>query len=412
MNRLLWQHKADLAGVIIRLAWRAGLKRDEMRSLQWRQVDFAQAALRLDDRAAPLESEVAEALRRWRDALTEKSVPLDYVLTSPRTRARPTPALITNTAQRAMEKAGIGKLRLEDLRLDFIRRMRDEHGDRYAMRVSGVNAARYCAILGLDPGEVAARTADGGADYGERLWNLLLQSREGPAAIALWLSQQSFLKNKEIVSLTWDDVDLDRGVVTLDGDTRYLIKEAIAMLRREKDARGADDDPHVILTPTTRAPMGEAQLSAMLRDLLIQNGLGDVHIGGVRSREAEERELRQIRRFVAENGVITRRDAIQKLGIRDWAAYARLRRLVDDGELVLTGKGYVPKERFIPPEAREAAVLALIEQEGYATIAAAAQRLLIGKAAARDLLLSMAARGTVVAAGNHRKFLLPTDKSN
>ena len=40
MERLLGSHASDAAGVAVRLAWQAGLLRDEITNLTWDQVDF------------------------------------------------------------------------------------------------------------------------------------------------------------------------------------------------------------------------------------------------------------------------------------------------------------------------------------------------------------------------------------
>ena len=48
LEKLLAAEPCSGAGVILRLAWRAGLMRDEIYALQWKQVDFERALLRLD----------------------------------------------------------------------------------------------------------------------------------------------------------------------------------------------------------------------------------------------------------------------------------------------------------------------------------------------------------------------------
>ena len=68
--RVLEQHTNDAAGAILRLAWMAGLMRDEIQHLTWAQVDLLGEQLLLPDRAVPLAPELAawlEALRRERN---------------------------------------------------------------------------------------------------------------------------------------------------------------------------------------------------------------------------------------------------------------------------------------------------------------------------------------------------------
>ena len=404
MNRLLWQHKSDLAGIIIRLTWKVGLKRNEIHTLKWDQISFADDAVRLDSRSVPVDEDTIATLQRWREVLNEKGIPLEYVVTSLRTKEQLDPALITNTAQRAMRKAEIEKLRLEDLRCDFIRRMRAEHGDAYAMRVSGMNLRSYSAMLGLPLDEIAAASAEG-SDYNERLWNVLQQNRTGASGLALWLSQQAGLTGREIIALTWDDVDLDKGIISVGSETRYLLKEVITMLRREKESRAAADDPHVLLSPTAKAPMSEAALSAMLRDLLIKNGMGDIRAGEIQSRNTVRRDLAQIRRIVEANGFISVADVALGLGVSKKVAYSRLRRLIDSGELVRSGRGYVPKDRFIPQERWADVVLESVERDGHITIVKAADMLHVSRSAAKLLFADMTAQGMLAAASRRGGYV-------
>ena len=57
--RVLEQHTNDAAGAILRLAWMAGLMRDEIQHLTWAQVDLLGEQLLLPDRAVPLAPELA-----------------------------------------------------------------------------------------------------------------------------------------------------------------------------------------------------------------------------------------------------------------------------------------------------------------------------------------------------------------
>ena len=75
--RVLEQHTNDAAGAILRLAWMAGLMRDEIQHLTWAQVDLLGEQLLLPDRAVPLAPELAawlEALRQERNGSSERVV--------------------------------------------------------------------------------------------------------------------------------------------------------------------------------------------------------------------------------------------------------------------------------------------------------------------------------------------------
>ena len=54
MAQLLAEQTQTAAGLILRLAWRQGLTREEISRLTWNDVDFSAHQLRLPDRTIPL----------------------------------------------------------------------------------------------------------------------------------------------------------------------------------------------------------------------------------------------------------------------------------------------------------------------------------------------------------------------
>lgn len=75
MERVLRKNSDNAAGVILRLAWQAGLLRDEIQRLTWAQIDFLDQRITLPDRRCPFRrswqtgwrscAEAATAARRW-----------------------------------------------------------------------------------------------------------------------------------------------------------------------------------------------------------------------------------------------------------------------------------------------------------------------------------------------------------
>lgn len=411
MNQLLWRHKSDLAGVILRLAWRAGLKRDEIHNLLWTQIDFDGALITLPGRSIPMDENTSAALKRWHELICVKVDPLEYVVTSPRTKERLSLNMISITAQRALRKADIKDLSLEDLRYGFILRMREAHGDSYAIKMSGMTARAYGKWLDIPMNELASHFVEDDTNYDARVWNLLMKNREGSVAIALWLSQQANLPYREIVSLTWDDINFDDGTFCVQNETHFLLKEIISMLKKEKASRSVDDDPHVILSPTKKAPMSESSLSVLLRDFMVKNGVGDVYVGDIKNRYRIDKEVEQIRRFAEENGFISSRTATAKLGISRGVVYDRFQRLVDSGELIRAGKGYVLAEKYIPNERWMDAVVRYVMENGSATISKTAEYLHITRDQAKQLLCDMEQKGILDSGGNHKKFIARREKA-
>ena len=59
MERVLQKNSDNAAGVILRLAWQAGLMRDEIQRLTWAQIDFLDQQIVLPDRTVPISEELA-----------------------------------------------------------------------------------------------------------------------------------------------------------------------------------------------------------------------------------------------------------------------------------------------------------------------------------------------------------------
>ena len=62
MNAVLNRAGTSAAGVILRLAWQAGLTREEIRTLTWSQVDLMEWKILLPGRTVPLSVEMATFL--------------------------------------------------------------------------------------------------------------------------------------------------------------------------------------------------------------------------------------------------------------------------------------------------------------------------------------------------------------
>ena len=62
VRRILERHPYDAAGMIFRLAWLAGLMRNEIVSLRWGAVNFLNQEIELPDRSVPLCPELEQYL--------------------------------------------------------------------------------------------------------------------------------------------------------------------------------------------------------------------------------------------------------------------------------------------------------------------------------------------------------------
>ena len=67
MDQILQKNFDNAAGAVLRLAWQAGLLRDEIQRLSWAQIDFLDGCIVLPDRRVP----IPEDLSAWLSALRE-----------------------------------------------------------------------------------------------------------------------------------------------------------------------------------------------------------------------------------------------------------------------------------------------------------------------------------------------------
>lgn len=409
MQELLQDHTRDLIGAVLRLAWLEGLSRDEIFRLEWSQVDYERMFLHLPDRDIPLDRDTADCLRQFRAELGSRRV-LVYVAVSEKTKERVAMQSLSRIARTALDSAGMEDVRLIDLRLDFIRRQIAEHDWQYAVRVSGISVTTYRTLFSgkqhgdhpTEPPAYEEKSRD------ERLWKIMQEHQTGAAGVALWLSQMAGLTEKELVALTWDQIDLDRAVLHTARGSVTMTQDLLKILRQERSLRAPSDDPHVILTPRTRRPMDNARLSTILRDLLVRGGIDGVSVGGFRHSLRIGTEQERIMQQVRAKGSITRLETEALLGVSTGIAYSRLADLVENGKLARTSRGYFLAEEAIRPEDQPAAVCRYIAQNGGAYCQDIAKLLRIGKSTASRLLRRMVANGDLVMTRQTKQYFLPS----
>lgn len=405
VRRLLERHPSDATGVVVRLAWCAGLTRDEIASLTWEQVDLADGELRLKDRAVPLDEETAMCLRSWQERWGDTC---PYVAISEKLRDRLAPQSLSRLARFALDAEGQEGVRLEDLRFDFVRRQLEEHDWPYVLRISGLSVTTYrntLAQLSAEPPvEAAPRDADG-EEF--RLWQVLQGEKESPAGLALWLSTQMGLRMNEIVALTWEQVDFDAETLRLSEREVPLTRAVTHLLRDEQRRRAPEDDPHVILTPRTRKPLSVARLSTMVRTILIRGGVEDQSLRYLRKDTALSDERQKLAQYASEHGSISRGEAAALLGVSGGVAYSRLSELAFDGVLVRVNARYYPAGSVIAPEKQAEAIRDYLAQWGAAYCQDIADMLHIGKRTTARILKRMVERGEIVLLRREKRYTLP-----
>ena len=139
LNRVLANNKSNLEGIVLRLAWKQGLSREEIRQLTWNDVSFSSGQLILPDRLIPMEAETQACLQERYDFRGGVS---PFVVISERCRRQILPESVSRLARGALDQEGLKDVSLSDLRRDFIICQLEEHDWPYVARISGVSAPK------------------------------------------------------------------------------------------------------------------------------------------------------------------------------------------------------------------------------------------------------------------------------
>ena len=391
MNRALRENSGNAAGTILRLAWQAGLLRDEIQHLTWERVDLLERRLELPDRKVPIDQPLADWLQALRDGRDQSQ---EAVVLSDRDGKPLTPQSISRLARAALDKQGQQDVRLIDLRHDFILRQLEKYDWQYVSRISGVEAAALNVHFAehLERKKISTRIhRESPARIDEfALWKLLRAEGSSPAGVTLWLTWQAGLHLEEIVALTWDQVQGNR--LRLPHRDVPLSSGAKSVL----DALGRKEGP-VLAVPRSGLPYDRTRLSKLARAALIRAGLDNLTLRDLRVDFAvrsggEGQILSQVR----QQGWTTRNEVCALLNVSRTVGYNRLKKLVRRGRLTQVGARYYLPESVVPPQEQEAAVLDYLRREGFAYRQDVARLLGIGVNQCRPLLQRMLARGVIV----------------
>ena len=174
-------------------------------------------------------------------------------------------------------------VQLKDLRRDYFLRQLERHDWTYAVRVSGLSVSTFQACFA---GEMPhkKRPVQAERQFDEfRLWQILQREDCSTVGLALWMSWKLGMQAREIVALTWSQVDLDWGVIHLPDRDLMLGITLRRLLRTAQNRRRKGDDPHVLLAPNSRRPIDQPRLSKLVRTALIRGGLEQVTLRDIRA---------------------------------------------------------------------------------------------------------------------------------
>lgn len=393
--------------VVLRLAWQAGLSRDEISALTWPQVSFLDDRLELPDRMVPLDPELRAVLWRLYESHHEES---PRVVLSARGKTPLRPESISRLARQALDQEGQTAVRLMDLRHDWIIRQLADKDWPTVARISGVEVPALQARFAAYAPKERPPLPEEAAQVDEfKLWRVLQTQRSTPAGLALWLVWQLGLQAQEIVALTWDQVDLERDVLRLPDREMPLTNAVRRLLEDTRRRRSPEDDPHVVLTEHSRKPVDLPRLSRMTRAALIRGGMEGVTLRDLRKDESREDEDARILALAKERGALSRGDVMILLELSKTAAHGRLKRLTEQKKLVRIGGKYYPAGTAVPPERHLETIRAYLEQAGFAYRQDIAALLRIDPRQCTLVLRRMVAAGDLVQSG--QKYYLPQQET-
>ena len=360
MRRLLAAHERDCAGLALRLAYFEGLSRAELCSLRFADVDFEKKCLRVQGREIPLSAETEKCL------LARKKEDFSPVLLSDHTQKPLTPEGLSHLVRTALDSVGERETRLADLRHDYVLRRFAELPLDKALAVTGLKLSSYesCYLPYCkknSPPEAETQTED----KLFLLWKLLQEERNSPAGIALWLTWQMGLTQREIAALTWAQVDFGANKLRLPKRELPLTSAVRRVLAEEQRRRKPSDDPHVILSKRARKGVDAVRLSKLMRETLLASGLGELPARSLRRRGDKEDELQKIEALAREQGV-AREDVMALLSLGPSAATQRLRFLLEQGKLLRVGGKYYPRDSVVPPEEQYETLQTFLAENGAA----------------------------------------------
>ena len=401
MERILTRFPYSPEGAILRLAWLEGLSREEIAALTWDQVQFEDNALTLPDRTVPLAPSAEDCLRERHRLYAQRD---PHVIISDRYQRPMPPESVSRLARTALDTEG-QKVSLKDLRQDFVIRQLQTHDWTYAARVSGmaVSTLRGSFSQYFQERQSAAPELPPDSEY--LLWRIVQQEGSSTAGLAIWMCWKLQMQPGEILSLTWDQIDLQTGLIRFpdhDVDMGARTQRLLSYVRaRQKDA----PTNRVFIAPATGNPIDQSRLSVLCRTAMIRGGLEGFSLRSL-SVWAHNKQMEDVLlRAAEEQGYLLRDTAAALLHVSPGAAWEHLNRLSKAGRLTRVGVRYYPAGNTVAEADYLPILRAYLQKEGTAGRQALAEQLKIDPKQATHILKGMVDRGELELIG--KRYRLP-----
>lgn len=346
MLRLLNKYVNRVEEVIFRLAWQAGLTRQEILDLKWTDISFDDGMINLPHRSVPIVEDLSICLgvRRIMAApedMIDSAQP--YVVVTDGHRTHPTKVHLSRLVAAAIDgEESLRGLRLDDLRNDFIIRILEKNTTEYAMKVAGINRVSINATFGnylpvKEPRERGKRSNQEPIDE-QRLRAFIQAEGSSEVAIALQFSWELGLSVPEIISLTWKQINFEKKELRIKKTVYPLSDVLTQMLQKAFSNSLSSEDTHILLTPRAKQPFDKHRLSKVVRNALVRGGLEDLSFRRLSQASRKGVSPEEIYSYINEHGFITKKQVSAVCGVHERSAQNALHDMVEQRLLVRKGK--------------------------------------------------------------------------
>ncbi len=375
MEAIVTQEGRSRNGILLRLAWQAGLSRQELQSLTWEQVDLVQGWLQLPGRRIALGGDLFVALGQWQSRCDGSP----WVLPG-RQGAMPLPS-ISRLAKQTLQYHGLEGVRLADLRHDYI--------------ITQLHHRSWGAMgqeLAMDEG--ALRKAYGGYVTPPReknlptpraLAHLLATSPSHLGTLAVGLAWHMGWAPKTLLTLTWQQLAGE----AVPSDLGMLVQQ----LRPSQEEN---------LVFGGIVPAG---LSRLARQTLVPYGLEGVTLQTLAKYRQTQGQRQLVERYLQGQISLTAQEGQVLLGLPKSATYRLIQFWVAEGFLVQVGV-HSYHGAVVPPVADHIPlVLAQLQRKRVVYVSDVVALLHIRPKQCQQLLQALAKEGQLVGTGS--RYELP-----
>lgn len=375
MEAIVAQEGLSRNGILLRLAWQAGLSRQELQGITWEQVDLMQGWLQLPGRRIALCGDLFVALGQWQGCCDATP----WVLPG-REGALPLTS-ISRLAQQTLQRHGLEGVRLADLRHDYIiaqlhHRSWGAMGRELAMDEGALRKA-YGAYV-TPPREKNLPSANA-------LAHLLATSPSHLGTLAVGLAWHMGWAPKTLLALTWQQLS----VKTVPSDLAPLVQQ----LRPSHGGGLVFGD----IAPTT--------LSRLARQTLVPYGLEGVTLQTLSKYRKTQGQRQRVEGYLQTQISLTAQEGQSLLGLDKSATYRLMQGWVAEGVLVQVGTHYY-HGAIVPPVADHIPlVLAQVQRKRVLYVSDVVALLHIRPKQCQQLLQSLVKDGHFLGTGS--RYELP-----